>query len=395
MSIYYDGFGNVAEIKSTASDDVMRIVTGMLPKVYIYSDTAYEDVTKEDSSKGTIRFDDMNTKFELPIKFKLQGHASVAYPKHNFNVTFCKADESGDKQKIQFNSWYPTSKIHIKANYADRTMCKNSVGAKIIHDFVCMNYPQGAYGVIDSFPVIVYYNDEYMGCHTWNLPQDGKTYNFDDSKEQACTNLAYRMIENSPNFALSNWEYRGDEDVTDAMNAKLQVALNLIQNPANLTTDTVETVFDKSSLLNYMMVGQIFGNIDCWCNNWSLVTWDGQKWFMTLYDMDSLYNQGSTGNMLGNDSAQWKQNSFFQKILELYTDEIPPLYATFRNAGLNTETVCAYFDDFHKKWGWQNLQDDMDKWFPNGTRGDFLIGSLKTTIAGRFAYLDEMYNYSE
>lgn len=383
--------------RSVVSDSDV-IITGDLPKIFITSNTAYNQMVRDTNYKGTFTFVDGKAKMKnVPIKFKLQGSGSLGYAKKNLNITFYSDDTYDTKQKFRFNSWMPVSKVHLKANEFDYSMVRNSVGAIFTYMTMGKNLPQGAKGYIESFPVIAYFNGAYMGCHTLNLPQDGKTYNFTDAQETACTNLAYRCGDTQTEWDdLANWEYRGDEDETANMRAAFTSLLNIMADHTNLTKSIIEAHFDIQTLIAYWTLADIMLAVDSLINNWTLVTWDGTIWYHTWYDMDLIFGLG--GNDGYNLSAdyniqlcqQYRYNEFWQKVVSLYGDEIASMYAMLRTNGIDADSIYNLFHDFQSVWGWQNIAKDREVWADDKRNNNEIS---KTWIENRLAYLDNKYNY--
>lgn len=370
-------------------------ITGELPILFIESSTPYTSLTKETASAGTVTFVDFREKFSLDVTIKLQGSASLVLNKKNLNITFY--DENGKKQKIIFNSWYPTNKIHLKANEFDYSMSRNSVGAKYTYKMMGKHLPQGARGYIDSFPVLMYYNGEYMGCHSINLPQDGKTYNFTDAQEEAGTNLVYRCGDTTTDWTdNSKWEYRGDVDETQGMRAVFTALHNVMANYSALTKTVIEDHFDKQTLIAYWTLADIMLAVDSLVNNWTIVTWDGSKWYHVWYDLDIIFGLGGNdGYYLDADfdittCQQYVACGFWQKIVSLYGDDIATMYATMRNNGADADTIYAMFHGFQSTWGWQNIQADRTKWASDKRNNNEIS---KTWIENRLAFLDDKYSF--
>lgn len=393
----YDVNGNSIEVGDVNTFEV-PIIVGGLPVVFITSDTPFTSLTKDSSVNGNILFVDGKTKFDLPIKMKLQGNNSLQYAKKNLNITFYNS--GGSKQKIIFGSWYPTNKIHLKANEYDYSMCRNSVGSILAYEMCGKKLPKGARGYIDSFPIVMYYNDEYMGCYTFNLPQDGKTYNFKDSLETEGTNLAYRTTGAANSWQNSSyWEFRGDKDETQAMRDVFDNTVIPLLNNSSLTKEDVEEHFDVNTLLYYLVFAQISCSVDSMTNNWTLVTWDGDIWYHTWYDLDICFGIGgldgasisATKDVFS--SIQGNYNTFFQQVKTLYADEMESVYADMRNHGANTEYIVNKFYDFQGKWGQSNIIADRIKWEDDKTATKD-IDIIEGWLTSRFVYLDSMYNYS-
>lgn len=390
----YDVNGN----ELIAESDVLKIDNWNLPKIFITCDTAYSDVTKENSVNGSIEYYDGSKKFALPIKFKLQGNYSINYNKVNLNITFYEDDTFENKKKITFGSWYPTNKIHLKANTYDYSMVRNSVGTRIAHDFFGMNLPQGCSGYIDSFPCILYYNGEFKGCYTLNLPQDGKTYNFDDEKELACTNLAFRTQSYGSYKTLSDWEYRGDKDVTNDMNTVFNRLLSVLGSNS-LTKEVIEANFDIPSLLGNILFIQIGYCSDSIINNWTLVTWDGVIWYHTMYDLDICFGLPHSGAPAQTDAnvftatTQGGQNAFFPQVISLYDAELKELYAQWRKHGFEADAIAKRFTDFQNQWGWQNIEADKKMW-ASDQQTSVDASAIKAWLEARLTYCDTLYEYT-
>jgi hypothetical protein len=240
-----------------------------------------------------------------------------------------------------------------------------------------------------------------MGCYTFNLPQDGKTYSFKDSLETAGTNLAYRTSDATNNWKQSSfWEYRGDEDETQAMRAVFDNTVIPLLNDANLTKTSIEATFDIDTLLAYLVFAQISCAVDSMTNNWTLVTWDGVKWYHTWYDLDICFGIGggqdgksisATKDVFTSVQGAW--NTFFQQVKTLYSAEMETVYANMRNHGADVGTIKSAFYDFQNTWGQTNIVADRTKW-ASDKQGTADIDILENWLTQRFAYLDSMYNYS-
>ena len=397
----YDRSGNPIVIMDSKSD-IIELKIWDLPKIYIVSDTAYADVTKETNSKGTLSFIDGKTDIKnIPVKFKLQGHGSTLLQKKNLNLTFYTDDTYENKQKVKFNEWYPAKKVHIKANETEYSMCRNSVGTKIFYEWMGKNLPNGARGYVDSFPCILYYNEEWMGCYTINLPQESDLFNFDEEQETACKNLCYRVESVTKITSVDGWEYRGDADVTDEMNATFQSLLDVLYNTETLTKEIIESHVNIESLLNYLVCVQIGNCQDSAHNNQTLATWDGVKWHYVWYDTDACFGTGQGGIAVGSTGDMFTSsfvtgyNTFFVKAVELYQTELAEHYAKIRSRYDIPSFVSNAFYEFQNKWGIQNIEAERVKWAedkPTSTRD---VDVIKSWLTSRIAWCDTYFGYTE
>lgn len=393
MNSIYDGNGTKISIS-----DQNLILTSELPAIYITSSTAYDSLTKATAVSGTFTLMDNSEKkmSSIPITLKLQGSGSLSFAKHNLNITFY--DEDGNKAKYRFNNWYPTKKIHVKANEYDYSMVRNSVATRFAYKMMGKFLPTSCVGYIDSFPCILYYNDVYMGCHTINLPQDGKTYAFKSSKELSSKNLAYRCGDTTTAWTTNEkWEYRGDEDETTSMRATFTALHNIMVDYTNLTTAIIEQHFDKQTFVAYYTLADIMLAQDSLINNWTIVTWDGSIWYHTWYDLDICFGLGGSDGQYPpatydiTTCGQHRNCGFWQKVAELYSTDIANMYATMRNNGADADTIYNMLHDFQSTWGWQNISAERTKWSSDKWNNNEIS---KTWITNRLTFLDNKYSYT-
>lgn len=403
--MFYDRNGNVIEVGDIKAEDT-PIITGDCPTIFVTSDTAFTSLTKETSSKGLLTFVDGKEKIKKqPIKMKLQGNtASALYEKKSLNITFYKDDSYEEKQKFKFNNWYPTNKIHIKGNPSDASHVRNSVCAKIANLLMGKCYPNGAMGVIDSFPCILYYNGEWLGCYTFNLPQDDKTFNMDDS---IADNVAWRCGTSAPGAYtnISNWEIRSENEDIEGVTDSFTALLSVMSDTENLTKEILTANFDIPTLTAYMLICQIGQLSDNLVNNWTITKYPNTLWYHNLYDMDYgfgiRFGGGSalaTGDILSRDNTS-HTCEFFMKCNELLTNEMKSMYAWMRGHGADAETLSSMFIDFKNKYGQLNWTREREKWdgtlnYPTYDEATDIYG-LKEWLTARFTYLDELYGYTE
>lgn len=394
VTTLFDGNGN----QVTVANDAVQlfdtpIITGVLPTVYVECETALADLNHDVKSYGTVDFVDGKKKFKLPVSIKAQGDNSLSRNPKQMNITFYTDDTYDKKQKLIFNGWYPCSKFHVKSNPQDTAKCKNSVGAKLLKKWLYNNLPNGAFGVVDSFPVIIYYNGEWIGCYTWNLTQDEDLFNFDGDDETAGKSLAYRCdagntIESYGNSA--KWEYRGGEDETDEMrNVFNTTALAVLQkDTTTLTKEDVEGAFDLDFLLGYMATVEYATGSDSLATNMGMATWDGgATWYWILYDLDWWFPENN--NRVNNEI--FAGLPFFAAVYSLYETEFKAMYANLRKNGMDVDSIVAAVDEFQSHWGWLNLQKDNAKW-GNGSGSN--LATLKNALTSRQTVLDERYGYT-
>jgi hypothetical protein len=386
----YDGYGNVIEI---GTGDVgvydIPIITGVCPHVYITCEgTNLPQLTKNNAVNGTIEFDDGKNKFKLYTKMKAQGDQSLNYDQKQINATLYSDEACKKKQKVKFNDWMPLSKFHIKSHPQDPLQARNVVVASMLQKLMGTRLPQGAWGFIKAIPIILHWNGEFVGCYNWTTPQDGKTFNFSDSKELACENLAYRF----------GGEYRGDEDETAEMTAVKDAIFAILDDTQNLTKTIVEEHFDVTSILQMICAIEWFCMGDVGVDNGLLVTWNGSKWYTLPYDFDwcAWGRTNWTNTKQITNAKAYQPIQFLYACEQLYSDEIKEVYASMRKNGMDVDTLMQTLTNYVSHWNYKDRAEDISKWPQNPYYADdATLSTIRSTMTRRCAYVDSLYEYTE
>lgn len=366
-----------------------------LPILKLYGNI--EPMTKENAVNLKAEYTDGVRSFKCIAKTKWQGQTSLLHSKKNWNMSFI--DDNGNKVMLSFKDWYPTNKFHIKANMDDYSMSRNSVGVHLARDLYPNLYPNNARGVIDSFPIVVYLNDEWYGCYTWNLSQNADLLAMDEDNPN---HMAFRVDNNG--WDVANFEDRVRKKTSADQLAKLTELVNWTK------TCTVEEFaanmsdrFDLECLRYYWLFVDIAGAGDSLCNNTTLATWDGTKWYTLFYDLDIIF--GYTPNkypanidliaMTKTDTYAYKYNPIWDKLCQVDMEALSEHYAKMRQEVFtDSATIIKYFTDFRDQWGTTNINNEKTKWRTDATRESYNIDNCGTWITQRLAYCDSKYGYT-
>ena len=274
---------------------------------------------------------------------KWQGSSSLTYPKKNYTVKFDNAFEAKE-------GWDEHEKYCLKANYIDFSHSRNICSAKLWGGMVKSRtltdeneellknlnaLPNG--GAIDGFPICVVINGEYKGIYTFNIPKDGWMFgmgNEDKTKQMAilCANASTAEGSSACCFhslatvteADLEIEYATDENNTAWINTSVNRLIQacILSDGTDLDT-TIAQYLDWESAIDYYIFCLITQNFDGITKNYLLVTYDGEKWFFSAYDLDSTFGLYATGKRLmpndgsGGGYAQCTVNSMGHRVFEL------------------------------------------------------------------------------
>ena len=364
-----------------------------LPVLRLYGDIS--GMTKDDAVNLDAEFTDGVRSFKCIAKTKWQGQSSLQYPKKNFNIKFI--DKSKNKLNLSFKDWYLTNGFHLKANYYDYSMSRNNVGVALGRKCFPEMYPNNAMGVVDGFPCILYINDVWHGCYTWNLSQTEDLFAMDTTNPD---HVCFRPADIS--WDIENFEIRCPETQT-ALHTEL---LTRMVNWTKTCTDAdfrsnAKKYFNVNSLINYWLFVEIACAGDSMVNNSTWATWDGKIWYVLWYDADIIFGQNSELYDPSTDLIEMskttytkKYNPIWEKLLTNFYSELCSRYAELRESLFpDAATIIKYFTDYTEMWGSDNLQQEYQKWSGRPLQSD-RIQNKTSWITSRLAYCDNKYGYT-
>lgn len=432
MSILYDGNGNQIEV-SGETEVRPEPDVGDVPRIYI---TGALPATKNDGeSPVMLTYKSKTLEFTSYATLKVQGDSSTRYAKKNFTIKLFKDAEHTSKDKRVFKSWSKRNKFVIKANWIDITHARNVVGARIWSDMVASrsdynNLPpeltsSDNNGAIDGFPVMVFANGLYYGRYAWNIPKDGML-NMDED------NVAHAMIQGQSNtdngckFRSTSVTYWTDELTDDLthVQARWQAVLSFVST----STDTdfkanLSSYFSVPSLIDWYLFGLAFFAYDSYGKNQSYLTYDGNYFICSAYDMDCILNIFWTGTMPFQATESWfpyqhivyidtntgehsgveAGNYLFERLASLYSIDIKARWAELRQHGgaLSYENIDLRFDEWCSHVTTDQMAEDYAVTTADGafaTMGNIPGGNVSTNniqqirqfAHDRLAYIDTL-----
>ncbi len=415
MDKLYDYTGNELVISGDANHDSMMVETKNLLSLGLDRVTKLEAMQSEyeipvlrlagdmtNMSKDTAvnmqaEYTDGVRSFKCIAKTKWQGQNSLNFPKKNFNIKFI----DGNKNKVimSFKDWYPTNGYHIKGNYQEYSMVRNVVGVKLGRMIYPNLYPNNAKGVVDSFPIVLYINNEFWGCYTWNLPQNVDLFAMDETNDN---HLVFRP--DNTGWDVANFEDRIREDeTTPEQLAKLARMVNWTKTCTNEEfAANAKNYFDVNSLRYYWLLMDIACAGDSMSNNTTWATWDGEHWYVLWYDMDICFGYDQTRYPADTDlialskteQYAYKYNPIWDKLYATDYTNLCDIYAELRETVFpDAATIIKYFTDYHDLWGENYLALETQKWGDKKMKTES-IELCGPWITSRLAYCDTKYNYS-
>ena len=377
-----------------------------IPRVFFNG----EKPTSKTGVHATIEYKSKTEHFKGYVEIKCQGTSSMAYPKKNYTIKIFTDSTMSKKVKKDFKGWGKQSKFCLKANYIDHSHARNICSAKIWNQIVASreNYAllpellrtSPCNGAIDGFPIKVYYNNNYEGIYTWNIPKDKWMFNMDDTLDNHCVLCGEEY--DSGCFLTANASLWSDE-IHDVMPTSIVTSFNAFQNFVINSTDdefkvNLENYVYVDSLIDYYIFQYAICGLDSMGKNQLFATYDGTKWIATSYDMDStfgLYWNGqsyvSATYRMQEDyesGAHGKPNKLYVRLEKLFVNEIKARYKQLRVDILSYNNIVNTFEPFMDIIGNDLYAEDLTIYtgIPNGSTNN--IQQIRNYYRDRLVYVD-------
>ena len=350
-------------------EDIPKVfINGMIP-------TTKDDVNAE------LTYISKTLTFHAYITIKCQGTSSMKYPKKNFTIKLFEDAERSQKKKIDFKYWGSQNKFCLKANWIDISHARNVVSARLWGDVVKSrsNYNElpellrtsPNQGAIDGFPIKVYANGIYQGRYTWNIPKDGWMTNMDDDLDTHCIlcgeNYDSGCFRAAALIDESDWSDELHDTCPDSIKTRWNEVINFVINSTDEEFKAnLGNYFDIPSLLDYDLFGLAVCGSDSFGKNQIYMTYDGNKWIASMYDLDTTWGMYWNGETLvPADYARTKfedyvngrlGNLLYYRIEQLFYTELQTRWAELKAGPMSMINIITHFENFM-----QNMPSDLVK----------------------------------
>lgn len=355
--------GNVDQVSVEPADDD-------IPKIFFGG--ALQQT--KDEAVVPIRYISKTDDFSGYAEIKAQGNSSMSYPKKNQTVKMFKDADCAEKMKVDFKGWGKQNKHVYKANWIDLSHARNVVSARLWADVVKSraNYADlpelfrttPNQGAVDGFPVKVYAAGVYQGRYTLNIPKDKWTFNMDDELDNHCVlcgeNYASGCFRAAANIDGNDWTDEIHDVVPDSIKTRWNEVISFVMNSTDEEFKAnLSQYFYVDSLIDYYLFALASCGLDAMGKNQLYMTYDGQKWIASMYDMDStwgLYWNGS--KFVATDyartsyedyvstSASGEGNLLYNRLEQLFWSELQTRWTELKNGALSITNIINRFEWF-------------------------------------------------
>ena len=296
----------------------------------------------------------------------------------------------------------------------------------------------------DGFPVLVHFNGEFYGIFSWqlkkhrdNMHMDKKTaehihldgtltsntifnykglddfqigwgdfeirnpknlYCMDGTKYESDTNQKELIDESSSFYDGSNKDHirsakvkayikkfsQAMYEITKVRNDNYSGSHN--KEGADMVRAIFEKYFDVDNLIDYCCLSDIVKNTDGFSKNWQWTTYDGNKWFVNLYDVDMSFGghfEGNqitppiTGHVNTNLAVPTGYIPEFYSVNHTYgTGALEARYAELRKRGIFTvDHIVSLLSDWVARIGVDAYEKEYKKWPDAPCHGESVVNT--------------------
>lgn len=370
-----------------------------LPIIRINGELA--GMNKDDAKKVTYEYRNGNTVLIGCAKLKWQGNSSTMWDKKGYRLQPFTDNSYSKKEKVQFiPAWSPTSKINLKAYYTDGLLSRDVVNANIGADIASTNLSlpndlkqEDNFGFIDGFPIVLIFNGEFEGIYSLNTARSDFNYIKYGIMGNGYSNVTNFTSADKADVKLdgSDFESLNPETVID--DEKSAVG-DLVTWVATSTDENFKADFEKhldlKTTIDYFILGNLLASVDSFGKNQIFLSWDGQKWFMQAYDLDTTFGISWEGKKQDLPTGLiGTENNLFNRLSKLFASEISARYAELR-AWLTPTYVLDKYKKRINEIGVGNYKLEFAKW-NNPSKDIATYKQLKNAVLHQFSLLDQIW----
>lgn len=137
--------------------------------------------------------------------------------------------------------------------------------------------------------------------------------------------------------------------------------------------------YDAENLIDYTIVSDLIKNSDGFSKNWQWLTYNGKKWWVSLYDCDmsfgAYYTGDRTTSVLGAhiNSSTDMPNGY---VVKYYTTELNARYKYLADKGIiSADNIFSLLQDWCMRIGTDFFKEEYKKWVDSPCIADSIVRS--------------------
>ena len=387
-----------------------------IPNLFFYGSNL---PTTKDAIPLEMDYKSNSLNFHSYVMLKCQGSSSMNYNKKNFTVTFYEDENREKPLKKNFRGWGDQNEFCLKANWVDSTHSRNIGCARIAYDMV-NSRPNSSFkqqllkcprnGVVDGFPIKLYFNGEFWGIYTLNIPKAEWMFNMDESnpkhtvlcaevngEKNETVNLPtqFRSLWNDGN--RGQWSFEVGEysqAVEDSLNRCISFVMTATDEEFH---DNISDYFDLYSLLDYYCFAYLCCHLDGLGKNLILATYDGVIWGACLYDMDTTMGAWWDGTTFVStrykcpEDYQEPRSLLWERVEKCFKDELIDRYNELRKGALSMSNIISHIEGIYDSLTPNMKSDEFVKWPNIPSYNENTMTRFRNYMRDRVKYVDELF----
>ena len=309
---------------------------------------------------------------------KWQGDSSLYYPKKSYRIKLYSDPDTKTKLKvIPFAGWESDNKFNLKASYNDATFGRNLINSKLFAEITANRKnidsnlaATDTFATVKGLPITVSINGSPAGLYTFNTTKD--VYNMDDKNNNniviGSTNWCDATAFKTDTALLDGTDFEIIQNSGD--NADTKAKFNRLMQFINSSTDTdfvanIDKYLSLTSVYDFMAFVMMIQGEDSLGKNMMFATWDGQKWHMTAYDLDTAWSMRYDGTALTDPSTNlfdFHGNKLFLRVSNLFKINFKNRYNQLRNSTMTASNIIEKFENWYLSIGQENFENDQAIW---------------------------------
>ncbi len=140
-----------------------------------------------------------------------------------------------------------------------------------------------------------------------------------------------------------------------------------------------EKYYDAENLIDYTIVSDLIKNSDGFSKNWQWLTYNGKKWWVSLYDCDMSFGAYYTGDRITSvlgahiNSSTDMPNGY---VVKYYTAELNARYKYLANKGIiSADNIFSLLQDWCMRIGTDFFKEEYKKWVDSPCIADSIVRS--------------------
>lgn len=300
----------------------------------------------------------------------IQGHGSSFYDKKGYTLDFLT--KNNESLKLKINNGIETDSYHLKAFYTDISHTRDVGNSRLFRLIRGIKSESPIYQISNKYndktmftddavyypngvPCAFYTGNIFKGLYTLRLKKTRENYSLDNSNSNHIfldsitysANLGSKTYSSIEQLKI-DFEFKSPKNINTTTSNNVLRLFNWFNKVFTNSIDikaTAKDYIDVDSFIDYYITSEVIDNWDVDGNNINLISYDGVKFKIFLYDTDQsigIFN----GEILPEKNGLILDFDIWTNFRNAFINEIKNKYRELRNNGiLSQKTFLSIYGD--------------------------------------------------